>query len=146
MNKYKLTNFSDKLIKRFNQGYTVKDDCWEWKGRKGIAGYAFIGLNNLVAHRVSWVLHNQQDWPEGLEASHLCHNKGCVNPVHVIPSTHQANMALNKGRSYRNEIDTPNGKFDNIQMAATHYGISIQGMRQRIKANPTLYKSLKKAK
>ena len=31
--------------------------------------------------------------PEGLESSHLCHNKSCVNPEHLAAEPHNINMA-----------------------------------------------------
>jgi len=30
--------------------------------------------------------------PDGLELDHLCHNPKCINPDHLEPVTHQANM------------------------------------------------------
>lgn len=41
----------------------------------------------LSAAKVAWVMRNREPWPEGHHAAHLCRNRECVNPLHVLPMT-----------------------------------------------------------
>ena len=45
--------------------------------------------------KVAWELGHESDWPEGMEARHLCGRgaDGCVNWRHITPGTHAQNMA-----------------------------------------------------
>lgn len=62
------------------------DECWPWTackesssgyGRVG-AGFALGGPTIWKAHRVAWTLD-------------ACPHRGCVNPSHLEPVTHQEN-------------------------------------------------------
>lgn len=67
--------------------------CWLWTGSHSLSGYGRIpfGRSTLATHRVAYealvgVI------PEGLELDHLCRNRGCCNPAHLEPVTHQENI------------------------------------------------------
>lgn len=45
-----------------------------------------------------------------LELSHLCHNKCCANPMHLVPET----SSINKSRSYCEVVVKVNGALANI--------------------------------
>jgi hypothetical protein len=85
------------LPTRFWQHVTPRggDECWEWQGRRD-EGYGLIrvggsGTRMVVAHRVSWEIHNGPI-PKGKFVLHRCDNKPCCNPGHLFLGTHQDNM------------------------------------------------------
>ena len=80
-------------MKRFWDKVDVSGDCWEWLAYKNANGYGRFSVKGRlwVAHRFAY------EWligpvPEGNELDHLCRNRGCVNPAHLEPVTHQQNM------------------------------------------------------
>lgn len=98
--KYQQRFITQKIRNEFAGKYTPKNDgCWEWNLYKDRDGYGQVhlkyddGKHNICrAHRISWMIANQQDWPiDKPVARHICNNPHCVNPDHVIPGTHQEN-------------------------------------------------------
>lgn len=67
--------------------------CWLWTGCCWPSGYGRITRNGRrhVAHRYIYEMLVAKV-PDGLELDHLCRNRGCVNPEHLEPVTHQENM------------------------------------------------------
>lgn len=67
--------------------------CWTWKLWIGKDGYGRISIFTklTLAHRFSYELH-YGPIPNGLDILHACDNPSCVNPDHLTPGTHQANM------------------------------------------------------
>ena len=53
--------------------------------------------------------------PEGLEASHLCHNKRCMEPKHIVAEPHAVNMSRNTCVYMRAAIGDPNYCSENHQ-------------------------------
>jgi hypothetical protein len=74
------------------------DECWEWQGSRLKAGYGKIldgppDHKTLLAHRVSWELHNSAPIPKGMLVCHSCDNPCCVNPSHLYIGSHSDNAA-----------------------------------------------------
>jgi hypothetical protein len=70
------------------------DGCWMWTGAKqrGYGQFTLRWFKNsqgkwrsqtVRAHRLMWMIANQDDIPEGLTIEHTCRNKSCLNPLHL---------------------------------------------------------------
>ena len=68
--------------------------CWLWGGAVDPCGYGriVVGPREYKAHRVFYIAARGAI-PLGTELDHLCRVRGCVNPAHLEPVTHQENMA-----------------------------------------------------
>lgn len=68
-------------------------DCWEWTStlkENGYGRFTFDG-GRALAHR--WAYEQLRGpIPDGLQMRHLCHNRLCCNPMHLIPGTAQENI------------------------------------------------------
>lgn len=85
----------DKLSKRFwdkVQKGESPDACWEWTAYCDDDGYGRISVEGKPegAHRVSYMLHNDDFDPE-LVVCHKCDNPPCVRPDHLFQETTQKN-------------------------------------------------------
>jgi HNH endonuclease len=94
MKKYDLKLFDNaKVLERFkiNLGHNPFV-CWKsnlWHAR-GYAQFSIRG-RSYYAHRLSWMLFNNKNWPTKLESRHICNNTWCLNPRHIVPGTRQQN-------------------------------------------------------
>lgn len=71
--------------------------CWNWKYAKTPAGYAYIGQGGgggLVHRHVAAAVRGTliAALPKEETVHHKCHNRGCVNPVHLESILHRDNM------------------------------------------------------
>lgn len=95
MNRSTPAQFWAKTLKREN-------GCWEWSGAHFHNGYGRARYHgrDTVAHVIAWELTNGPV-PQGLELDHECRNRGCINPAHLEPVTHQVNQM--RGTSFVRE-------------------------------------------
>ncbi len=109
--------FWDKVVK--------SDECWEWQGAHDPRGYGFIGApgggKNLLAHRVSWELHNGAI-PQGRYVLHRCDNPRCVRPDHLFLGTHADNMADRQAKGRQAQGDGQGQRLHPEAYAAAHAG------------------------
>lgn len=87
------------------------EDCWEWaRGKTGV-GYGNFHLSPtesptgaslaIGAHRVAWALHHGRMPDSELVLDHLCDNRGCVNPHHLVEVTTGWNTARATGVGFK---------------------------------------------
>lgn len=72
--------------------------CWEWQASKSIYGYGQIQINKKrrPAHTISWELYNGRKIRSGYHIHHICENKCCVNPAHLIEITNGEHKTLHQ--------------------------------------------------
>jgi hypothetical protein len=72
--------------------------CWLWTAALNSGGYGLFafGPNKrlVLAHRWAYQLVHRE-LPDELD--HVCNQRCCVNPRHLRPTTHRANMARSSG-------------------------------------------------
>ena len=91
-------------IERFKAKIEIGDnsECWNWTGTLNHSGYGEFILDsrgekqkrrkgNIVkAHRFSYETHIGRI-PNGMMLRHTCHNRACVNPMHLLPGNAKQN-------------------------------------------------------
>lgn len=89
--------FSDSQLDKFWSLVDKTDDCWIWRGSltSKTCHYGRICFNQkrYQAHRLSYYLSGKP-WLVNSVICHLCNNKQCVNPDHLILGSHATNHRL----------------------------------------------------
>ena len=84
---------------------STPDECWEWLAALNSDGYPVFRLNKdklEYAHRLSWIIENNQGIPTDHVVDHECKNRSCCNPnhlslMHYIDSLSQGGTQTIKG-------------------------------------------------
>lgn len=85
--------------------------CWEWSGAKNGHGYGLVNMwigqrqTTFAPHRLQW-MHTHGEIPDGMVVMHVCDNRACIRPDHLVLGTQQANLAdmRAKGRDNRSGL------------------------------------------
>jgi len=90
-----IVDLSEKQIDKFWSLVDKTDECWIWEGNynyKDRQGYGRISFNckRYQAHRISFYLSGKP-WLVNSIICHLCNNKQCVNPDHLMLGSHATN-------------------------------------------------------
>ena len=140
-------------VSRFHSRYEIDQatGCWNWTGRLNHSGYGIIAGEikgkryvpagvNMMAHRVSWIIHNgeipKSDLPHGTVVRHKCDNPKCVNPAHLLLGTQADNVRDMIARGRR--VVTVKHGADHWNSSLTHeqirYVCSFEGKTKALAA------------
>lgn len=90
-----LNKFSPEFKEWFESHLQPDGECILWMGSRYAHGYGKVVYGQRaicgMAHRISFELYNAEI-PAGLLALHICDNRPCVNPNHIVLGTNKANM------------------------------------------------------
>lgn len=112
--------------------------CWRWIGPIMTTGYGVVrcGQINMLAHRVSFLVHNPE-WGGELSVLHICDNRWCVNPDHLFLGDHQDNALdmVAKGRNHKVNLageTNPSATltWDEVRSIRHRYSIGNISIRQ----------------
>jgi hypothetical protein len=105
-----VTRLLDPLT-RFQLRVYPHGDCWRWGGFLNPAGYGVFRYNGdqLLAHRYAYEMAIGPI-PAGLTLDHLCRNRWCVRPSHLLPMSSQENTRRGDvGKWARQKTHCPHG-------------------------------------
>ena len=77
-------------------------ECWVWCGRYNRNGYGRLG-NGKMAHREMYE-ELVGPIPDGHLLDHKCRVRGCTNPDHTEPVTHQVNTLRGEAKLFGRDI------------------------------------------
>lgn len=92
----------ERLWKKIDKKDNISE-CWPWIGCKGYYGHGQIsgesGGKIRYAHTVMYEVFYKDKIEKGECVHHLCENKSCCNPFHLVKMKHKEHSSLHhKGR------------------------------------------------
>lgn len=80
------------LLSEIRANSSVAGDCWLWRGKTRGPGYAYLYHEENTRYFLLHVLISTLRGDDRKECvRHLCDNKLCVNPQHIVTGTHKEN-------------------------------------------------------
>ena len=75
--------FFDKIV------INKEDECWLWLGKTDRNGYGAFSIRSSVqqAHRIAYILGNNDDLKKGERIEHTCKQRLCCNSKHIVLTT-----------------------------------------------------------
>lgn len=101
--------------------------CWNWNKSVTSAGYG-----QFTRNRKYWTTHKfvytqvHGEIPKGNVVRHICHNKRCCNPTHLVIGTHKDNY--NDSKDVHTKADSERA------VGCTILGVHYKTMREALKA------------
>ncbi len=73
------------------------ETCVVWPYATTPPGYGQLRVAGTMhpAHRLSWEIHHGREMADDMEAAHepiVCHNRACINPLHIREATRADNI------------------------------------------------------
>lgn len=92
---------------RFWANVEKTDSCWNWLAHKNNGYGRFMeridgGYRPWAAHRYAYTAL-RGPIPDGMVIDHMCHNRSCVNPLHLQVVTSKQNTENRAGASPRSK-------------------------------------------
>lgn len=89
------------LSERIDKHTDRTGECWLWTAAKDNAGYGLVRIDNKTstsqrAHRVTYELAHGSI-PDRMLLDHTCHNRSCVRPDHLRPTSNKQNAENRAG-------------------------------------------------
>ena len=83
---------STDLPQRIQDKIRERDGCWEWMGYRSTDGYGRVRVAGRLL-RVHRYVYERLIGPITKETlDHLCRNRWCCNPEHLVPATNHENI------------------------------------------------------
>ena len=66
--------------------------CWNWQGSQNPGAYGLVSFKGklMLTHRLFYKLFNGPLY-KGMVIRHLCGNRQCCNPAHIVQGTQKEN-------------------------------------------------------
>lgn len=112
---FTLAEYEAKVLERFWAKVDKTETCWLWNGQVTTNGYGAYSFTEYLATRIKQgerreVRAHRYAWekehgpiPEGAEIDHICHNRLCVRPSHLRPTTRKQNGENRSGATARSK-------------------------------------------
>lgn len=115
-------------------------NCWNCTRTKNHDGYAYIQFKQRAyrAHRIAWIVKNQERIPDAKVIRHLCHNPACINPKHLEIGTQRDNV-MDSVRAGRRKIPAPRTHAETLsiyqdrrpqEVVARAHGVTIDVVKK----------------
>lgn len=93
----------DHVIDRFMDKWKYDEGCWRWTASLDGKGYGQIkdGETPSRAHHISFEVLRGRPVRDGLQLHHICENRRCVNPLHLVEVSQKEHYNIHAGGKSR---------------------------------------------
>lgn len=92
------------------EGWGLLGDCWLYNGALNHDGYPIVRVGFGRKDSKLWLLHRWVAFNvitpdiKGKDVDHLCLRRNCIQPLHLLPCSHEQNLAHMHQRLHGFEI------------------------------------------